>query len=78
MAKPVSLQLSKQQFGLLVKVILLQLLHEALYLDLLLLNQVIQRHLHPHEHSVHISSFLLHSQILLPVEEIVFCFEFAP
>lgn len=61
-----------------VEVILLQLLHKGLNLNLLILDEIVEGHLHPHEHSVGIAALLLHSEILLAVEEVVFGLELVP
>jgi hypothetical protein len=63
---------------LLVEVVLLQLLHKTLNLDLFCLNEIIQGHFHPHKHGVNITSFLLNSQVLLSIQEVIFSFEFIP
>lgn len=61
-----------------VEVILLQLLHKCLDLCLLILDEIVEGHLHPHEHSVGVSALLLHSKIFLAVEEVVFGLELVP
>lgn len=78
MRKSILFQFPQQQLRLLVEIVHLKLLHEGLNLQLFSFDQIVQRHLHPHEHSVHVSSLLLDSKVLFPVQEIVFGFEFVP
>jgi hypothetical protein len=67
-----------EKLSLLVKIVLLNISHELFDLALFIFNKIVQRDLHPHEHRIEIAIFLLNSDILLSVQEIVFLLELVP
>lgn len=71
-------QLLLKEFSLLVKVIFLDFLHELLNLSFFVLDHIVERYLHPHEHSVSVSIFFLNPHIFFAIQEIIFLFKLRP
>lgn len=67
MGESISFELPKKEARLLVKIVLLYLPHESLNLHFFLLDQIVERHLHPHEHGVNVSPSFLNSHVLLTI-----------
>ena len=78
MRETVFLKLLHEQQRLLIEVMFRDIFHELVDIFLFLFHEVVEGHFHPHEHGVDISSDLLDSHVLLPIEEVVLGCELFP